>query len=148
MSVNAVLKESADADLAQLRQVFQEFGCSGPRADVSEIYSRPRVTAMAARMGLKPGFALDLTVVYPDDGKPWDFDCASKRTKALAKVREEKPALLIGSTMRRAFSHLQRFDFSKMSQDEVKRLLARHHAPQALHPAVSRTAEGRSLLPP
>ena len=36
--------------------------------DVSEIYSRPRVTAYATSLGLSPGFALDLAVVDPDDG--------------------------------------------------------------------------------
>ena len=40
---------------------------------VSEIYSPPRVSALARRMGLRKGFALDLTVVGPDDGRPWDF---------------------------------------------------------------------------
>ena len=72
---------------------------------------------MAARMGLQPGFALDLAVVDPDDGGPWDFDCADKRAKALAKVREEKPTLLIGSPMRRAFGNLQRLNSSRMSRD-------------------------------
>mgnify|MGYP003322403897 FL=1 len=50
---------------------------------VSEIYSPPRVTGLAGKMGLDPGMALDLSVVDPDDGKPWDFNDASKRKKAL-----------------------------------------------------------------
>ena len=87
MAISSVLKDSADSDLADVRQLFKEFGCASVRNDVSEVYSPPRVIAMAARMGLKPGFALDLTVVDPDDGRPWDFDCVDKRAKALARRR-------------------------------------------------------------
>ena len=70
MSISAILKESADSDLADIAQLLRSFGCMSVTYDVSEIFSPPRVTAMATRMGLKPGFALVLTVVDPDDGKP------------------------------------------------------------------------------
>ena len=43
------------------------------RRIISEMYSPPRVTAELQRMKHKhllPGFALDLTVVDPDDGLP------------------------------------------------------------------------------
>eukprot|EP00972_Heterocapsa_arctica_P015186 2236928-Heterocapsa_arctica.AAC.1 len=40
---------------------------------VGEVYSPPRVTARSTQFGVKPCFALDLTEVDPDDGKPWDF---------------------------------------------------------------------------
>ena len=50
---------------------------------VSEVYSPPRVTGLAGKMGLDSGMALDLSVLDPDDGKPWDFNDLSKRTKAL-----------------------------------------------------------------
>ena len=39
--------------------------------DVSEIYSPPRITTVAESTGLRPGWALDLTVNKPD-GTPWD----------------------------------------------------------------------------
>ena len=73
---------------------------------VSEIYSPPRVTAEIRRgrwKHLAPGFALDLTVLDADDGKPWDFDVAAKREKARRMVREQKPYLLIGSPACTAF---------------------------------------------
>ena len=40
--------------------------------DVSEVYSPPRVAAEAARRGLRPGFSLDLNVIW-SDGQPWDL---------------------------------------------------------------------------
>ena len=46
------------------------------RAIVSEIYSPPRVSAVAKlcpSFGIFAGFALDLTT-HNDDGRHWDFD--------------------------------------------------------------------------
>ena len=124
MSISSILKDSADSDLQEIMQLLKEFGCASRRNDVSEIYSPPRVIAMAARMGLRPGFALDLTVIDPDDGLPWDFDNPKKRAKAMAKVREEEPTLLIGSPMCRAFSNLQTMNFGRMDRAKVQELLA------------------------
>ena len=45
---------------------------------------------------LLPGFALDLTVVDPLDGLPWDFSKKSKRDRATALLRQQKPYMLIG----------------------------------------------------
>ncbi len=67
---------------------------------VSEIYSPPRVTKLLGESRSKhlvPGLALDLTVVDPDDGRPWDFSLRSKREKARQLLRQQKPYLLIGS---------------------------------------------------
>ena len=50
--------------------------------DVAEVYSPPKVTDLASRFGLIPGFALDLSVCDPDDGEPWDFDNDAKREKS------------------------------------------------------------------
>ncbi len=66
---------------------------------VSEIYSAPRVTRalkMLPDMGLKAGFALDLTS-HDEDGREWDVTLESMREKARKRVAEEKPQLLIGS---------------------------------------------------
>ena len=45
--------------------------------DVSEVYSPPRITAMAEKVGLDPGWALDLTVA-DEDGLAWDFSIQAK----------------------------------------------------------------------
>ena len=80
------------------------------KAVVSEIYSPPRVTAaskLLPGLNLIPGFALDLTTADVD-GRLWDFDSKDMRERALKKLREEKPLLLVGSPMCTAFSTWQR----------------------------------------
>ena len=72
----------------------------------SEVYSPPRISK-EIREGkwkhLVPGFALDLTVVDPSDGLPWDLGRKSKRDKATALLRQQKPYMLIGSPAFKAF---------------------------------------------
>ena len=80
---------------------------------VSEIYSPPRITAELRKRKsryLLPGFALDFTVIDEEDGQPWDFSKEEKRAKALRLVRTDRPYLLIGSPMCRAFSTWQRLN--------------------------------------
>ena len=79
---------------------------------MSEIYSPPRVTAaskLLPELRVIPGFALALTVA-DTDGKLWDFDEKVMRDRARAKLKEEKPMLLIGSPMCTAFSTWQRIN--------------------------------------
>ena len=87
------------------------------RAIVSEIYSAPRVTAMAkrrSRLGVIPGIALDLTV-HDEDGKPWDFNDPQQRRNAEQLLDEQRPLLLIGTPMCTAFSNIQ--NLNKASRD-------------------------------
>ena len=82
------------------------------RAIVSEVYSPPRVTAatkLLPELRLIPGFALDLTT-SDVDGALWDFDSKVMRERAMRKVKEERPQLLIGSPMCTAFSTWQRIN--------------------------------------
>ena len=44
------------------------------KRSVGEVYSPPRITQHAEEYGLKPTFALDLTVTDEVDGVPWDFN--------------------------------------------------------------------------
>ncbi len=126
LSIRNLIKESAEADIDSLCQELKMLGLfSVKRNDVSEIYSRPRVTAYAARLGLSPGFALDLAVVDPDDGMPWDFDNPNKCAKAKRKVQLKKPKLLIGSPMCTAFSQLQALSKDKGNIEKKKLLLVR-----------------------
>jgi len=74
--------------------------------DLSEIYSPPRVTKMARQMGLKGGWALDLTTV-DEGGEPWDFNLESCRVKAKKLIQTSKPTVLIGSPECKWFSQLQ-----------------------------------------
>ncbi len=91
------------------------------RGLVSEIYSPPRVTAelrRRPRRHLLPGFALDLTVLDPDDGQPWDFCHREKREKARAMRRRTRPFLLIGSPECTAFSTWQYLNEAKFADTE------------------------------
>ena len=75
-----------------------------------ELYSPPRVDALARMWNLMPGMSLDLITVDPDDGKPWDFKVAEKRDKAEAMIEKGSAMLLVGSPMCSAFSQLQAFN--------------------------------------
>ena len=73
---------------------------------IAEVYSPPRITAEGKAMGLKCGFAFDVTV--PDkDGYVWDFTKRSCRKRAWQKLREECPYMLVGSPPCTAFSIIQ-----------------------------------------
>ena len=93
------------------------------RPHVAEIYSPPRVTSLADQFGLIPGFALDLTVIDPTDGQPWDFDDEEKRLRALQKVKTDKPQLLIGSPMCKAYSILQGLNKERMGEVKYNAML-------------------------
>ena len=90
---------------------------------MAEIYSPPRVTSLADQFGLNPDFALDLTVMDPYDGKPWNFDDEDKRLRALQMVVREKPQLLIGSPMCKAFSILQGLNKERMGPVRYEEML-------------------------
>ena len=82
------------------------------RGIVSEIYSARRVTAAAKflpELKVTPGLALDLTT-SDSGGRPWDFDEKEMRNRALPKIRDERPMLLIGSPTCTAFSTWQRIN--------------------------------------
>ena len=57
-------------------------------------------------MGLKPGFAVDLTESL-DDGKAWNLSDPQMQRRALGKLREEKPWLLVVSSLCTPLSQLQ-----------------------------------------
>ena len=68
------------------------------RAVLSEICSPHRVSAMAKMCpsyGILPGFVLELTTT-DSDGRNWDFDDATMRERAWAKIKAEEPLLIIG----------------------------------------------------
>ena len=82
------------------------------KAVVSDIYSPPRVTAAAKllpELRAIPGFALDLTTA-DEDGFLWDFDNKVMCERAMVKGQSERPQLLIGSPMCKAFSTWQRIN--------------------------------------
>ena len=57
---------------------------------VSEVLSQPRVTKLASKFGLTPGFAYDL-VSNDENGNPWDFDKPDQRAMCPKHAMEQKP---------------------------------------------------------
>ena len=127
-----IMEPSADDFIGEL--LLQQLGPSGrsykreQRAAcsriVSEMYSPPIVTAEIKRMKHKhllPGFALDLTVVDPEDSEPWDFSLPHKRDKARAMRRRQRPYMLIGSPECTQFSTLQAINVARSRDPSLYR---------------------------
>ena len=68
--------------------------------DIMEVYSPPRVTQGARKIGLNDGLAMDLT-------NGWDFRNLVDRELAEKYIDENEPWLVIGSPMCKMFSVLQ-----------------------------------------
>ena len=84
------------------------------QVDVAEVYSPIRVTAYAAKFGLKAGEAMDLTA-------GWDFRKQQDRDRARKYQKEHKPKPLIGSPMCTMFSTLQ--NRCPWTQDRIGKLV-------------------------
>ena len=83
-----------------------QLGAKRSSPTVAEMYSPPRVTSHAAEFGLKSSWALDLQT-HDDDGREWDFNEQDMRERAMAKIDEDKPMLVILSPMCAPFSQMQ-----------------------------------------
>lgn len=98
--------------------------------EVAETYSPPRVAAMAREMGFRAGWSLDLTTC-DDDGREWDFNSLVMRSRAIRKLLQDKPLVLVGSPMCGPFSCMNHINYSKMCQEEVEQRIVygrRHSA--------------------
>ena len=90
-------------------------------ADISEVYSQPRVAQEAGVRGkskLRPGWSLDLTMDDPLTGKPWDMGKREVRNRVRQLVQETKPFMLIGSPPCTMFSSLQ--NLKKYTRDPAR----------------------------
>ena len=90
--------------------------------DCSEVYSPPRVTELAGKVGLQSGCALDLTTT-DEEGNPWDFNLASQRAKAVKLLEAERPLMLIACPMCGPFSSLNYWNYQKSDEQTVKQKL-------------------------
>ena len=131
--LNGLYRDQVREDVGEILQVVKQLGGSSAKylrerkravkQIVSEIYSPPRVTAVAKllpELRCVPGFALDLTTT-DEAGQPWDFDNAGQRKRARAMVEEQRPMLLIGSPMCTAFSAWQHINRIKRDPTIVSR---------------------------
>ena len=115
-------------------------------ADVTEVFSQPRIAAMASRMGLTPGRSLDLKT-------GWDFSKRSDRKKAIELVVSEKPWLVVGSPPCTVFSMLQNLNKHKYGGDsewmekfEARKAEAVEHMKFCIYLYRLQRAEGRYFL--
>jgi hypothetical protein len=110
------------AQLGSLGRSYKREARRSARVLVSEIYSPPRVTALIRRAKMRhimPGFALDLTVTDPHDGRPWDFSLPEKRDRAKTILKQQRPYCLIGSPMCTKFSTWQALNAAKCSDKNL-----------------------------
>ena len=67
--------------------------------DISEVYSPPGVAKIAAkRRGISTGTNFD-SATEDENGIPWDLSKPDVQERCMARVKKEKPGLLIGSPM-------------------------------------------------
>ena len=104
-------RKSWKDDVDKMEEVL---GKEGTHGAVMEIYSPPRVNAVAAMWGLPPGWSIDFTIDDPDDGMPWDFDVQEKRDKAERMVKDKKGLLIIGSPLCSANNQLRMLSKGKI----------------------------------
>ena len=82
------------------------------RVDVAEIYSPPRMAAMASRRGYTAGFSMDLTT-SDENGLPWDLSLVATQRRALRRWEIDMPYLLVASPPCTVFSVLQNLSRDK-----------------------------------
>ena len=58
---NRIIQQAPEEDILEIGQLLMSLGDS--RKHVAEIYNPERFTSKANRFGLKPGFAIDLTLL-------------------------------------------------------------------------------------
>eukprot|EP00973_Karenia_brevis_P081029 11238831-Karenia_brevis.AAC.1 len=76
---------------------------------------------MAEKLGLRAGFAWDLSE-KDHDGATWDLSKPKMQQRAITKLKDERPWLLIVSPPCTPFSSLQWWNFPRMERDEVHKL--------------------------
>ena len=159
---DCLMQLKAVQDLTQVKDIIKQLdeGFHAPKVakrrsmnadgsfDVAEVYSPIRVTGMAEKFNLKPGWALDLTTNDPDDGKPWDFSMPDKREKVKKLQKQDAPFFLILSPMCGPFSSLQNFNYPEMDSNEVMRKLsdAMMHVQFAVELCIAQHLAGRLFM--
>ena len=115
--------------------------------DVAEIFSPARFTQGAMSMGLRPGFAVDLST-QKKNGEYWDLGRQSDRDELNEIIKDEDPYLLTGSPPCEAFSALQSLNKSRVDPG-VRRLRleqGRGHLRTAVKCYRAQMARGRYFL--
>ena len=107
----------------------------------------PGVTQCAKECGLKPGWALDLKT-KDETGNPWGFEDENQQRKAIRKIEDDRPGILILSPMCTAFSIPQNHNYDSKNTEEVKELFKRaiKHIIFTVHLCELQTESGRYFV--
>jgi len=137
--LSAVVVEQVKAKIEEIESSMA-MQLNAVQVDVAELYSPPRVTRTAGRMGLVPGEAMDLIT-------GWDFTLARHREAAWNYVETHKPKLVIGSPECRMFSSLQHLNRKHWSEDREEQLVeAKRHIEFVVSMYKKQLEEGRYFL--
>ncbi len=115
---------------------------------VAEAYSPPRMVLAAKRMGLRPGWSLDLSEVDESTGQPWDLSTAAAQKRAMSKQKEDEPAMLVVCPPCGPFSSWMNVNFSSKPTEEVREILwnAMRHLTFAVEMCIEQAKNGRFFL--
>ena len=125
--------EITDGELEKVAIMAVELGSS----HVVELFSPKRVTAHASKLGLRPGFAVDLCEEKPygpNAGEKWDLSKPTDLQELEDMIDFEKPSLLTGSPPCDPFSLLQNIGSKFCNAERKQRRL--QEGLQYLHTAI------------
>ena len=112
-------------DVATILQARAARGASVEEIlEIAEIYNPERFTSQANRFGLRPGFAIDLSLYKNNKEEHWDLSKEEDQKRLKFLQQQEKPMLLIGSPPCGPFSPLQNLSKNKRTAEENEAILA------------------------
>ena len=92
--------------------------------DLCELFSPPRVSAVASARGLRGGWALDVNFVDPVSGSAWDLSEPRAQEKVWKMIRRDKPLVVGLSPECTLFSALQNLRKTDIPADEMAKAVA------------------------
>ena len=121
------------------------------KSDVAEIYLRAirrDLSPRANAFGLRPGFAIDLTIEKDDGGDHWDLSRKKDQDELRMLQKVERPLFLVGSPPCGPFSPLQNLSKHKRTEEENQAILAegKTHLKVACDAYEERCRNGRFFL--
>ena len=121
------------------------------KSDVAEIYLRAirrDLSPRANAFGLRPGFAIDLTIEKDDGGDHWDLSRKKDQDELRMLQKVERPLFLVGSPPCGPFSPLQNLSKHKRTEEENQAILAegKTHLKVACDAYEERCRNGRFVL--
>ena len=133
--------------MKKFKKISKNKNVDGTGVDVAEAFSPPRMSAMAEKLGYKPGFSLDLTRTN-SEGRAWDLSDQVMQEAALKLLDEQKPHVLVVSPPCTWFSTLMNLNIGKMQEEQVEKNLEKAigHVAFAVLLCMRQAASGRKYI--